>query len=570
MAIERPEIINETYRTPAHVSQWIHWKNDRTPFLFMNPHKLPRVVDFFPEITSEKVVSGYRQGNRLILVTEFDSIQESGVETCDAVFEYEISDDGPFFFTLLNKSTPMDFFPHLKALEEENKWPLRKILVTAFVSEAHPRDHRIIVRSLHCSTEDKNSSIIVETRLFGDKHVESMTKLSSTQFNSSSNLPEKQSKQLNLPIDSMTYLEHEKTAPHDETFIVSVNGFWSRVKVDQDAALINFPTQDSIEARNEVMLSNAFFGCPVSLCFRGEIDAITDIDEGVALFKNQHFWILKTLGPFSKLSSPRLITSKWRSFVGFLDAALNIAVKKGERRLLFFRGNKVHYCHLTGDCYRTFLISYAFPGMQSVDAAYGDEDTNQVFLIKDRKIIGYESIIEGYPAKRISAPKSALSVWRNVPEHIDDAYWMEGRVFLFSQGFFIESNETMEPVHSPYNLYYCDTNYTSEQGWKIISVENRKDFEELRNQSRPRMLTKEDEEEEDDLLAETSVSNSLFWWTAFGFCAFMVLMVVFLVRSKMQELESSPEDTLALADSRFNSLRSTRSAKSTQSRVSRF
>lgn len=509
----------------------------------MNPSRLPRVTDFFPDITHGYITSGYRQGNLLVFTTQSDKPTANNLQSPHFVFEYEISESGSGFFSLINRSETFDYFPHLKNLQEENHWVFYRILASAFIPGPKPEDQRILVRSWFASKNPYDPKVIVEARLFANHTVDTITRFP----------PEKNSSDIDH-LDSLTYLEHDD-ADHQEKFLISSQGFWTRIKMDREAALINFPSKITGSLRNQVMLTNSLFGCPESPCFTGDIDAITDTEAGITLFKNQYYWTLESFGPETQLSKPRLISDNWNSFVGFLDAAANVAVG-GERRVLFFRDRKVHYCHVTGDCYRTFFISYAFPGMTTVDAAFVDDKTNQIYLIKGEIVIAYESIVEGYPAKQTLGPKSVFEEWDNIPDNVQDAYWTKGKILFFSQGFALTANGTSDPVFAPFNMFSCNTDLTRESGWEMLSIKGREDIEALRRFNRPVLMqrTAEDMGEEPllDNHSSSVTSKQVFMWVFFMACVFSIFLLIFMIDKKVKQRNRKEDRTsFALDESRY-------------------
>lgn len=546
MAIERSRTINQTSRSPARIAQWIHWKDNKTPLLFMNPSRLPRLTDFFPDITNGYVTSGYRKESTLVLTTQSDQPIPNSMKTRHFVFEYEIGESASGFFSLVNRTETFDYFPFLKTMEEENKWIFYRILASTFISGPKLSDQRVLVRAWFASKNPYDPKVIVEARLFPNHTVDAITRFP----------PEPNSPDIDH-IDSITYLSRRDVEEQQEQFLISSQGFWARIMMEREATFINFPSKIKGSMRNEVMLTNSFFGCPESPCFTGEVDAITDTDAGITLFKNQYYWSLSSFGPRSQLSKPRLISDNWNSFVGFLDAAVNIVVGK-ERRLLFFRGRKVHYCHVSGNCYRTFYISYAFPGMTSVDAAFVDDRTNQLFLIKGNTVTSYSSIIEGYPARQAFGAKTVFEEWDNMPENVQDAYWTDGKVLFFSQGFVVQANATSGPIFGPFNLFSCNVNFSRESGWEMLSIRSREDIEGLRRNNRPVLMQRTSEETDSkEAIIEASTTSSstpttVFIWIFLFICIFLMVALTLRVAQKLKNRKQQEDrTTFVLDDLRF-------------------
>ena len=435
---------NPKDRTPygrARITQWKDWRfrTDRdsgTPLLVKTNRDSPLLKDFLG-IHGQEVSATFFHSydSRLVVFISRITLNQSK----NRVIFYEPLKNYTLFYK--EKDTSIEeYLPFVKDHPSLKNRTFKRVLASTYVSGSSHEADRIIIRLWY----DK---LLAQVKLYSNRTLDQLIEI-----------PLREDTSKNIISSALSVVEFDEESQTYE-FITSTSGFWSRVVTDK-----SITKRIDLVNGSDILITNSFFGCPDSLCFRGEIDAALESnDEGIFIFRNQHYWILdKGFSPESQVRHPQLIIDRWPQLLGYFDAATTVTMNEVEKVIVFQSDSlDVAICGMKGNCSMSELQDI-FSGAENVLSAITNSN-NEIILITDLVILTYNWTSESGPASLVENA-TIFQVFGVDSLGVEDALLIRGEddiLYIFLGGYYqrLSTNQS-EPQEEPKlnagHLYNCD------------------------------------------------------------------------------------------------------------------
>lgn len=269
---------------------------------------------------------------------------------------------------------------------------------------------------------------------------------------------------------ALTFLRYDG---QQNTFIVFYNRFWTEVSLAHGSADLIMPSNPNDLQLSEFKLADEWAGCAATLCFDGQLDAIsTNVDNTITIIRGSYYWIANELTD-SKTELPRafLLDSNLR-----MDLARPVdAISTINDTTYYFEGDEVR----ASPNVTTIPFSIFFGGIPKitgpVDAA--TYYNNVLFVLKGDSYWMY-AMRANHRTNLVKTEYESFIIEQQADAlltHKQKMYWFKGNFFYQVD---VDSRTTLKPMLIQGNLFNCLDEYYVNIGADMLF--NVKTFDEFR------------------------------------------------------------------------------------------